>query len=166
VAEQRKGLHIVPISILSILLAIAFLRLLNMNTPGFWIASWRSDLVDKPSIGTGFLVMFAVDSVLWFAAIFRIRSLWLLRSEMQEEMQRHGPGFSVLNNRVVTATVLCAVPLSAYAVTASVGFLDWQRLSRSHLGLAAYFILVSAVFFALIVSFYVGSLRRKQRSSP
>lgn len=133
----------------------------RMATPEMEIAFLRSGVVEEQSISASFLVVFAVDFALCYAAISGFYWLRLLRFEAARECAK---SYSQLfrNPRVITAIVLCAIPLSAYAVVVF-GDRGWLR-PVSVRGDAVHFAMVIPIVSVVIALLHAVTVRLGQGS--
>lgn len=131
-------------------MAIISFYALRMATPGFWIMSWRVQVIKHLSIGTGILLGVFVDCFLWFALIWGAYALFMSAREKRQEKTLG----------LMASITLCAFPLSLYSMTGVAGFLQSESFSLP-LQLA-FTVLSFFLFFLLIVELYsrVGSSRK------
>ncbi len=126
------GVFIAPI--LAILSFYAF----HMATPGWWIASWRTQWVNHPSIATFFVVCFLTDCSLWFAVIWGANALL--------SCLRHGGNKTFFGQLGCAGS--CAFPFSLYTTTGYSRFFGGELFQRSPIRM---FGCVSISFLAFVV---------------
>jgi hypothetical protein len=163
--QKQSGVRIVGTIFLSFVVSLFFFRVLNMNTPGWWITSWRASLVPHPSIWAIFLISFAVDSALCFSAIWGAQSLWRQVGEATRVGEfESSPPKRIRRHGATIAGILCSIPFSLYTTCAAVGIFG-DRLGRSPTRLATCVLLTFGFFLSVIYGGYVLVSQSDQQSN-
>jgi hypothetical protein len=150
-------------SLLLVPVSWAILLSVTIPTPGFAVAHWV--ISAQPAsflgyLGEGFEIAAIVDFVVWFGLLWGVQNLW---TQLGEERQAGGITRHWLNPlrkpAVWGGALLCAVPLSYYAVLAAAISVKLNTLRRPELFLVVSLTLNFALCFAAICGLYAVAAR-------
>jgi hypothetical protein len=156
-------LRAVMTGLLSLLLVPVLWAIFLFATPGFAVAHWVISAQPPSFLGylsEGFEIAAIVDFAVWFGLLWGVQNLC---TQLGEERQasgttRHWPNL-LRRSGVWVGALLCAVPLSYYAVLLAAISLKLNTLRWSELFLVVFLTLSFAVCFAAICGLYAVAVR-------